>query len=122
MFWVLAGVITVLALYPALQMPELEATGENTQYLNHASAYSTLLVVGAVGWGLKRQLIVGVTMFAIFLELGQLFSPGRETTIDDMLASFAGVVLGIAIVQLSRWSARRWGLSLARADAEPPFR
>jgi VanZ family protein len=112
-FWVLAAIITVLALYPRLTMPELEAIEGMTQYLNHAFAFATLTVVGAIGWGLQRQLIIGVTMGAVALELLQSFSPGRQVTADDLLASLAGVALGYAIAYLALLAFRRGDFRLA---------
>ena len=108
-FWVLAVIITALALYPRLTMPELEATEGTMQYYNHVLAFSTLIVVGAVGWGLQRRLIGGVAIGAIALELAQTFSPGRETTLADLLASLVGVALGCVVAYLA-------GLVLRRTD------
>ncbi len=109
LFWFLAAIITALALYPRLTLPEPAATEGVTQYYNHILAFSTLIVVGAVGWGLQRRLIGGIAIGAIALELAQTFSPGRETTLPDLIASLAGVVLGCAVAYLA-------GLVLHRTD------
>ena len=100
LFWVLAGVIPALALYPRLTLPELQATQGMTQYFSHALAFSVLVIVGAVCWGLRRSLVAGVAVSAIGLELAQTLSPGRQTNLPDMLASLAGVALGYALACL----------------------
>ncbi len=100
MFWILAGVVAILALYPRLTLPEPQATQGVTHYYNHVLAFSVLMVVGTVGWGLRRSLVVGVTFGAIGLELAQTLSPGRQTAMTDMLASLAGVALGCALARL----------------------
>jgi len=99
-FWILAGVIAALALYPRLTLPEPQATQGVNQYYNHVLAFSVLMVVGTVGWGLRRGLVVGVTVGAIGLELAQTLSPGRQTTMPDMFASLAGVGLGYILTFL----------------------
>ena len=98
MFWFLVGVMAILALYPRLTLPELQATQGMTQYYSHALGFSVLMLVGAVGWGLRRNLVVGVTLGAIGLELAQIFSPGRQANLPDMLASLAGVAFGFALI------------------------
>ena len=109
LFWALAAIITTLALYPRLTLPEPQATEGVTQYYNHVLAFSTLIIVGAIGWSLQRRLIAGVAVGAIALEFAQTFSPGRETTLADLLASLAGAVLGCAVAYLA-------GLVLRRTD------
>lgn len=99
LFWILAGVIAILALYPRLTLPEPQVIQGVMPYLNHVLAFSVLMVVGTVGWGLRRSLVVGVTLGAIGLELAQTFSPGRQTAMTDMLASLAGVALGYALAR-----------------------
>ena len=112
-FWVLAAIISILALYPRLTLPEPEVTQGTTQYYNHVLAFSTLTIIGAIGWSLQRRLIVGVAIGAIALELAQTFSPGRETTLPDLIASLAGVVLGCGIAYLAGLVLRRTGLPTA---------
>ena len=100
LFCILAGAVTIFALYPRLTLPEPQATQGVTQYYNHVLAFSVLMIVGTVGWGLRRGLVIGVTVGAVGLELAQTFSPGRQTTMPDMLASLAGVAIGYALARL----------------------
>jgi len=106
-FWVLAAIITTLALYPRLTLPEPAATEGTTQYYNHVLAFSTLIIVGSLAWGLRRHLVAGVTAGAIGLELAQTLSPGRQMTVSDMLASLAGVAIGCALLLLLRPALRQ---------------
>jgi len=108
-FWVLATIITALALYPRLTLPEPAVTEGTTAYYNHVFAFTTLIVVGAIGWGLRRRLVGGVAVGAIALELAQTLSPGRETSLVDLLASLGGVALGCAVAYVA-------GLALRRID------
>jgi VanZ family protein len=101
-FCILACVITVLALYPRLTLPEPAATEGITHSINHVIAFSTLILVGTLGWGLRRHLVLGVAAGAIVLELAQTLSPGRQTTLGDLLASLAGVALGCFLVLIVR--------------------
>jgi VanZ family protein len=105
-FWILLAIITVLALYPRLTLPEPELTEGSTQYYNHVLAFVTLQVVGAIAWGLRRRLISGLALYAVAIELAQSLSPGRETSLDDLAASLAGMVIGSALVGLARGASR----------------
>jgi len=105
-FWGLLAIITVLALYPRLTLPEPEQTLGSTQYYNHVLAFVTLQVTGAIAWGLQRHLISGLTLYAVTLELAQSLSPGRETALDDLAASLAGMAIGYGLVRLSRRASR----------------
>lgn len=100
LFWLIVLAVSLLALWPRLTLPEPEATQGTTQYFHHVHAYLVLMLVGTAGWGLRRGLILGLTVYAILLELAQTLSPGRQTSLMDMLASLAGVGLGYAIARL----------------------
>lgn len=129
-FWALAGAITVLALYPRLTLPEPGATEGVTHSYNHILAFTSLMLIGSLGWGLRRHLVAGVIVGAIVLELAQTLSPGRQTTLGDMAASLGGVVLGYAIARLigmatalraDRRGAAQSG-TMTRTTPAPPMR
>lgn len=107
LFWALAAIVCVLALYPRLTLPEPDATEGLTHSYNHILAYMTLVIVGAVAWGLSRRLIAGLAGYAVALELAQTLSPGRQTTLADMGASLIGVVIGLVLVRAFRRSMTR---------------
>jgi hypothetical protein len=68
-FWGLVVVITVLALYPRLTLPEPELTEGVilTPFSNHVLAFVTLAIVGAIGWGLQRRLVLGLAVSAVVI-------------------------------------------------------
>ena len=99
LFWALAAIVGVLALYPGLTLPEPGATEGVTHSYNHILAFVTLVVVGAMAWGLGRRLVAGLAVYAIALELAQTLSPGRQTTLADLAASVAGVAIGVLLVR-----------------------
>ncbi len=59
LFWILGVIITGLALYPRLTLPEPGLTEGVTPYVNHLLAFVTLATIGAIGRGLPWQLILG---------------------------------------------------------------
>jgi len=52
------------------------------------------MLVGALSWELRPALVIGLILGAIGLEFAQSLSPGRQTTLPDMLASLAGLAVG----------------------------
>lgn len=56
----------------------------------------------AIGWSRSRVLVSGAALSAS-IELAQLFIIGRHATPVDVLANVAGVAVGIALVDSSRW-------------------
>ncbi len=114
LFWLTVLAIAVLALWPRLTLPEPAATQGSTQYFHHVHAFLVLMLLGAAGWGMRNRLVLGLTLYAIGLELAQTVAPGRETALKDMLASLAGVALGYALARLIR-IARTWRTGPGRA-------
>ncbi len=106
-FWGLLAVVSVLALYPRLSLPEPELTRGSTAYYNHVLAFVTLMIAGAIAWPLGRRLVVALAAYAVLLEMAQSFSPGRETALDDLAASFAGLGLGLVLAALLRGARHR---------------
>lgn len=83
----------------------------------HAGAYAVLaaLVIRAFHGGLvplrlrPTLLAVGVTMlYGITDEVHQVFVPGRDASVLDLLADLTGALIAVAILRslLGRWSAR----------------
>ncbi|MCH8168626.1 MAG: glycosyltransferase [Proteobacteria bacterium] len=98
-FFALGVVITLLALYPGLKLPPVAMLEGATAIFNHVAAFGLLIVVGAAGWGLQSWLIAGVSSLAAWLELGQMFSPGRVPDLADLAASILGVAIGCLLVR-----------------------
>ncbi len=67
--------------------------------VQHLLAYALLAFLPAIHER-RRNLVVLLVMapaMGVFLEFGQLYSPGRTFDVHDMLANAAGVAIGAAI-------------------------
>lgn len=58
--------------------------------------------------GTAAGLVIGLIIGAIGLELAQSFSPGRQTTLPDMLASLVGLALGYATARMLAQTLPKW--------------
>ena len=89
------GLVAVIAL-SLLPQETLPETG-TWDKLNHALAYGLLAVSGRIGFkGLRSLLMVGLGLVVLGagLELVQSVTPGRDGSIQDVLANLVGVALG----------------------------
>ena len=91
------GVIAVtwLSLTPRDALPEIHLWDKP----QHLMAYAVLAICGAVGFlGRRPRLIVGVGLIVLGcgLEVAQAAVPGRNPSIGDAVANFAGITLGLA--------------------------
>jgi VanZ family protein len=94
--------ITVLSLTPKALMVRTGAPGD----LEHAVAYGITGV--SLGFAWARPALLSpwllLTAFAVLMEIGQTFSPGRTPAAIDAAASSAGALLGLMICA---WMRRR---------------
>lgn len=73
--------------------------------LEHAFAYALLGFILAVSLRISvlrsgMILIIGLSMMAATLEAAQLFLPGRDFRISDIMGSCAGAVIGVGVALL----------------------
>jgi VanZ family protein len=98
--WACVVLLAVLSWVPGEHMIR---TGINGR-LEHVIAYmGTMLVVGAA-YGLRLGLLRLAAMlipYAGVLEIGQIFSPGRHSSVFDFAASSCGVIAGAIVFQLA---------------------
>jgi len=98
--WACLVLLMVLSWLPG---EEMIRTGLNTR-IEHAVAYiGTMLVVGAA-YGIRLGLLSLAAMliaYAGVLELGQIYVPGRHSSVLDFAASASGVVIGAVAFQLA---------------------
>jgi VanZ family protein len=98
--WTCLVLLAVLSWLPAEAMIR---TGINGR-IEHFIAYmGTMLVVGAAH-GLRLglfRLLAMLIAYAAVLELGQLYVPGRHSSVFDFAASASGVVAGAIAFQLA---------------------
>jgi len=104
-------VAAILALLPADLMRRTALGG----HAEHVIAYlGTAILMGLAfprGPRLTVQCVL-LTMYASALEAGQLYSPGRHASFQDLAFSSAGVVIG----GLALWMARSRVLSWLKID------
>ncbi len=92
--------VIVLSLMPMSYEPPQTGLSDK---IEHFIAYCALAAAGATGFqGPRARLIIvfGLIGFGILLEIGQLFSPGRQTSGGDVIANALGVVCGAAVASI----------------------
>jgi len=90
---VLIGVLAALSWLPAQSIVRTGMAGQ----LEHLIAYAGTTIV--VGVAFHRLLPLGVQcglliLFAGILEVGQMYAPGRHSSVVDFAFSAAGTILG----------------------------
>ena len=59
-------------------------------------------MAGTIAWGLTLPLIASLSGLAVWLELAQFLSPGREPDLVQVAGSLAGILLGLILARLRR--------------------
>jgi VanZ family protein len=101
-FLIVLAIVTVLALYPRLQLPDPSALQGYFDKIGHVLAFVALAFLGASAWPRQRSLIGGLVCYAVILELSQWFSAGREVHVADALANLVGLATGLGLVMMRR--------------------
>lgn len=83
----------------------------------HVGAYAFLTVLagwlpvpGKLFWGV----IVLLVLHGVAGEIGQTFVDGRHGSTRDVLLDWAGIVIGLVVLQCGRWAFRRRATTDAR--------
>ena len=98
-FWWFAALIIAGSLMPAAQIPD---TGLSDK-LGHALAYGILTVLGLYAYARHPlSVLAGVFSLGLALEGLQYLTPTRTFEWLDVAANGVGIVLGLAIVAVSR--------------------
>jgi VanZ family protein len=98
---VCAWFCTILLAYLSLIPGDLQVRTGAPTLLEHFAAYFGTAMFFMLGYPRKRVLITASLMvYAGFLELGQLISPGRFASIVDATASISGVGAASALAIL----------------------
>lgn len=95
----LALAIALLALHPALTVPDAPMAKGWTDLILHAGAFAVLTVAAGLAWRPSWRMAALLAAGAILLELAQHLVPGREVQADDAAASVAGVAIGLAALR-----------------------
>jgi VanZ family protein len=92
------GVVAVIALslMPSSAAPD---TGINDK-IGHFLAYFALALAGVTGFHGRRaqvMIVCGLIAIGVLMEVGQLFAPGRQASVLDIIANTLGVMCGTAV-------------------------
>jgi VanZ family protein len=101
--WSLAAAIVVLSLVPPALRPETSAPHS----LEHLIIYAATGFAFGLGYTRNRGLLaILLVIFSSFIEIAQLFVPGRHARLSDFIIDAIAVCIGLVISMF---------LSLARA-------
>ena len=106
LFWRLtftcAVIITITAaLYPNFKLSDLLYGLKVDDAFVHMCAFAIVTMAATYAWRLSWAVITLLVLFAIALEVGQIYSPGREVHLDDVMASVSGIGLGSIVPVVS---------------------
>jgi VanZ family protein len=116
--------LVLLAVLSWLPSEEMIRTGLNTR-IEHAVAYMGTMLAVAAAYGIRLGLIrlAGMLIaYAGVLELGQIYSPGRHSSVLDFAASSCGVVAGTIAFQLAYAALRDTPIGRGVRRANQPSR
>ena len=97
--WFLLAAIVVLSSVPATSRP---VTG-TPHSLEHLAIFLPTGLVFALGYPSRHALqLLGLIAFAVTVELGQLWVPGRHARFSDFLINALGLGVGVGLGYLVR--------------------
>lgn len=102
-------VVTALALYPDLILPEFALAGRYSDSIYHLAAFLMLTVTAMIATGRMVLVIVWMAALALLLEVLQKFIPGRGVFLSDAIASLLGVGLSWPLLIIAACLQRWWG-------------
>ena len=82
-------------------------TYNHADKIKHMSAFFTLsLLLNRASSSITARVrnMILLLLFGIFIEVAQLYFPHRESSISDVIADFAGIVLFQVLYTLLKWS------------------
>jgi VanZ family protein len=101
--------VTALALHP--RAPEI-GQFENADKLRHMVAFGTLVALAQLTRSASAahtaQHAAALVLYGIGIEIAQLFVPGREASLADVVADCLGITLGLLALAALRAGLRRW--------------
>jgi len=109
LLWFGLGLAAVLAFGPPSGEPMIEGQDK----LQHVAAFAALTLAACLAYpwparsGLPRDAVLAAALMAygVAIEVIQLFIPGRNGSLADVLADALGVALGLLLARL--WRRRR---------------
>jgi VanZ family protein len=94
--WLCIAAIVVLSLVPGSARPHTEAPGP----LEHIMAYGPtgfLLALSYHSFRARLLFLVGLSVLSGLFEIAQIWIPGRNSEVIDMLASITGLSAGMLV-------------------------
>jgi len=102
---VLLVVLTVAAAIGSL-LPQTAPPGNGVDLFLHLLFYAALTVLASVASGRLWLAAPMVFLYSAALEGLQGLVPGRDSSIDDLIANAVGVACGIAVIAMWAWARR----------------
>ena len=89
--------VAVLAAVPAQLRPHVPAASDKIEHILAFLVLGALTTIAGTRRMSARRLVGVLVAYAVILELGQMFIPGRDASVMDMAASSAGAILGVTL-------------------------
>ncbi|MEM9354925.1 MAG: VanZ family protein [Pseudomonadota bacterium] len=94
----MAALVSGLALFPNLTLPEPALTRGFTDKIYHFIGCALLVILAVEGWSLARRLAFLALPLAFSLEWIQAWVPGRGMHVADSVANVAGVSIALVLL------------------------
>ncbi len=99
LLWFIICVIFMLAVLPAKKMPE---AGFNDK-VNHVIAFFVLSIFALFAYpGVYLRSGLWLMLYGILIEIVQIWIPGRNCSLPDLVADLCGILTGMVVVLLFR--------------------
>ena len=96
-FWGCVALVTTLSLLPPPELPSVDIWDKAA----HSIAYGALMLLGGIGYRLRlslQQIALLLFVFGVAIEIIQYRMPGREFSLQDMLANAIGIVAFLPLI------------------------
>jgi VanZ family protein len=107
MLWILMAIVVVTAALSPLDRTVMMTASDKT---DHVLAFGALMTVATLVVPLRWRPLLKTAalhfLFGVAIEIGQLWVPGRDGSLDDLVADAAGIAAGAALAALMRRFAR----------------
>jgi VanZ family protein len=121
----LAFIIGVIAIVMLSLLPVKQAPAVFPDKREHLAAYALLGLVAGLAFPTQRAailLIVGLSLLAATLEIGQSFAPDRSPDVADAMFSALGAFVALLPSRLLREGPNKIGQARSRRPAAHPCR
>jgi len=103
LFFIALISISILAILPDYNaLPPIVSVSD---LLNHAAAFSVLSILYTLAYShTQKQIAVALISYGVMIEAVQAFLPTRDASIEDIIADSAGILIGLTITKIMRFS------------------